>query len=645
MSEDRSIHEIRLEKLQQLRDLGLDPYATEKFQIDHSAKHLLDHFDTLADLSEDIPTEAKPRISFAGRLVSMRLMGKAAFAHLSDGEERIQVYFRKNELEEFNPNAWEAFKLLDIGDHVGITGPLFKTRTGEPSLHAYSLTPLSKALHNLPLGKEKDGEQWYGLTDVDQRYRHRHLDLITNKEAREMLLNRSRIVSEVRRFFDARGYLEVETPLLQLEAGGAAARPFLTHYNAYDLEVKLRISLELYLKRIICGDVPKVYEIGRVFRNEGVSNRHNPEFTLLEWYEAYANLEDMMTCVEDLFRHVAEKIFRTTKVPTPYRMSISQYEMLERTYLNSIAKDWQTVEDIPTRFKEVTKDKIEFRSAPTGWAIKPPRLFTVDDFLVQLRHDSVRDIWGDSRLRLFFDSSSWQMVASIEGEFPDPGLVHVNGISAPGIHVVPMLRREEAELEKTVELDFSKPWHRVDLMTAIHERSGIAPEELTNMDDARAAMKRVGLPTEKENNLGGIIEKLLEHFVEPHLQEPTFVVGYPIETSPLAKKDPNRPGFTRRFEGYVLGREICNAFSEINDPIDQRERFEQQLGERNKGDDEAHPMDEQFLYALESGMPPTGGCGIGIDRLVMLLTGAEHLREILLFPMMRPEIHHDHPED
>jgi lysyl-tRNA synthetase, class II len=510
MSEDRSIHEIRLEKLQQLRDLGLDPYATEKFQIDHSAKHLLDSFDTLADLSEDKPTEEKPRISFAGRLVSMRLMGKAAFAHLSDGEERIQVYFRKNELEEFNPNAWEAFKLLDIGDHVGITGPLFKTRTGEPSLHAYSLTPLSKALHNLPLGKEKDGEQWYGLTDVDQRYRHRHLDLITNKEAREMLLNRSRIVSEVRRFFDARGYLEVETPLLQLEAGGAAARPFKTHYNAYDLEVKLRISLELYLKRIICGDVPKVYEIGRVFRNEGVSNRHNPEFTLLEWYEAYANLEDMMACVEDLFRHVSEKMF------------------------------------------------------------------------------------GDPHIQ---------------------------------------------------NIDFGKSWHRVDLMTAIHEQSGIAPEELTSMDDAKAAMKRVGLPTEKENNLGGIIEKLLEHFVEPHLQEPTFVVGYPIETSPLAKKDPNRPGFTRRFEGYVLGREICNAFSEINDPLDQRERFEQQLGERNKGDDEAHPMDEQFLYALESGMPPTGGCGIGIDRLVMLLTGAEHLREILLFPMMRPEIHHDHPED
>lgn len=510
MSEEKSIRDIRLEKLARLRELGYDPYAVEKFKIDYSAKHLLDNFDTLADLNEETPKEDKPIISFAGRIVALREMGKAAFAHISDGEEKIQGYFRKNDLDEVCDKAWEAFKCLDLGDHVGVKGFLFRTRTGEPSIHITELWPLSKSLHTLPLGKEKDGEQWYGLTDVDQRYRHRHLDLLTNKEARDQLLDRSRIVSEVRRFFDSRGFLEVETPLLQLEAGGAAARPFKTHYNAYDLEVKLRISLELYLKRIICGDVPKVYEIGRVFRNEGVSNRHSPEFTLLEWYEAYANLEDMMECFEDLLRHVTEKVFGTTQL---------------------------------------------------------------------------------------------------------------HGI------------------------DFGKPWPRVDLVSAIQERSGIAPEELLDLESAKAAMKRVGLPTEKENNLGGIIEKLLEHFVEPHLQEPTFVVGYPIETSPLAKKDPNRPGFTRRFEGYVLGREICNAFSEINDPIDQRERFEQQIEERAKGDDEAHPMDEQFLYALECGMPPTGGCGFGIDRLVMLLTGADHIREILLFPMMRPELSHDHPEE
>ncbi len=507
MSDDRTIRDLRLEKLAKLRELGFDPFAVERFDTPTSIADLHKRFDDLAPAPgddghpspEDIATKT---ISLAGRLVSLREMGKAAFANVSDGDDKIQAYFRKNDLDELQPGAWEAFKLLDIGDHVGINGYLFRTKTGEQSIYVRSLIPLSKSLHTLPLGKEKDGEQWYGLSDVDQRYRHRNLDLVANKDARSMLLNRSRIVSAVRRFFDDRGYFEVETPMLQLEAGGAAARPFKTHYNAYDMDVKLRISLELYLKRIICGDVPKVYEIGRVFRNEGVSNRHNPEFTLLEWYEAYANLEDMMSCVEDLFKDVAQKVFGTTEL---------------------------------------------------------------------------------------------------------------HG------------------------LDFGKPWHRVDMLTAIHERSGIDPQELRDLKSAKAAMKRVGLPTEQENNLGGVIEKLLEHFVEPHLQEPTFVIGYPIETSPLAKKDPNRPGFTRRFEGYVLGREVCNAFSEINDPIDQRERFEQQLGERAKGDDEAHPMDEDFLFALENGMPPTGGCGIGIDRLVMLLTGAEHLREILLFPMMRPD--------
>jgi lysyl-tRNA synthetase class 2 len=302
----------------------------------------------------------------------------------------------------------------------------------------------------------------------------------------------------------------VETPLLQLEAGGAAARPFVTRFNAYQLDVKLRISLELYLKRILCGDVPRVYEIGRVFRNEGISNRHNPEFTLLEFYEAYADLETMMLRVEECFRFVTEDL------------------------------------------------------------------------------------------------------------------------SLPSVGV-----------------DFGKPWHRLDLLTAIESHTGLVADDFASLDSAKSAFAAnqvaekahsIGghIQIEKESNLGGLIEKLLEVFVEPTLQEPTFVVGYPIETSPLAKKDPNRPGFTRRFEGYVLGREVCNAFSEINDPIDQRERFEQQLSERAKGDDEAHPMDEEFLFALECGMPPTGGCGIGMDRMAMLLTGADHIREVLMFPMMRP---------
>lgn len=502
MSEAQSQEQIRRDKLARMRELGFDPYAVERFPYESSA----------AQLTGDGFEEGK-EVRFAGRLISLRIMGKAAFAHVSDGEGKIQGYFRRDDLPE---GSWPAFKLLDIGDHIGVEGTLGVTKTGERTIFVTSFTPLSKALHVLPLGKEKDGEQWYGLEDVDTRYRHRHLDLVCNPDARQVLLDRSRIVAAVREFFNGRGFLEVETPMLQIEAGGAAARPFHTHYNAYDMDVKLRISLELYLKRIICGDVPRVYEIGRVFRNEGVSNRHSPEFSLLEWYEAYANLEDVMETVERLFAKVSEDVYGST----------------ERTF-----EDGTTV-------------------------------------------------------------------------------------------------------------DFGKPWARVDLLTALEEKTGLTADDLSSLESAKAAMKAKPLTNpetgksidlSEEGQLGGLIEKLLEVFIEPTLQQPSFVVGYPIETSPLAKKDPNRPGFTRRFEGYMLGREICNAFSEINDPEDQRSRFEQQLAERAKGDDEAHPMDEDYIYALESGMPPTGGCGIGIDRMVMLLTGAQHVREVLLFPMMRPD--------
>jgi lysyl-tRNA synthetase class 2 len=392
---------------------------------------------------------------------------------------------------------------------------------------------LSKALEVLPIGKEKDGQVFSALSDQELRYRHRHLDLIANPTARKKLLDRSRIVSSVRRYFDQAGYLEVETPLLQIEAGGAAARPFLTHYNAYDIDVKLRISLELYLKRIICGDVPKVYEIGRVFRNEGVSNRHNPEFTLLEFYEAYANLEDMMVRVEEVFRQVAHEVFG-------------------------------------------------------GPIVKIP------------------------------------------------------------LHTGDVADEDGTDGAEYLELDFSKPWRRVSLLGEIERHTGLTTADLSDLENAKSALRSLNvvnpvtgkrIDPDEENNLGGLIEKLLEVFVEPTLQEPTFVVGYPIETSPLAKKDPENPKMTRRFEGYIRGREVCNAFSEINDPIDQRERFENQLEQAAGGNDEAHPMDEEFIYALECGMPPTGGCGIGIDRMAMMLTGAETLREVLLFPTMRPERH------
>lgn len=509
MSEELSVREIRLQKLARMRELGHDPFEVEKFDRTGTATDLKKRFD-----SASVEELKEQPITFAGRVVSYRDMGKAGFAHLSDGDDKIQVYVRKDEVGEV---GWELYQLLDIGDHVGVNGHLFLTKTGERSVHVSSLEPLSKSLEVLPLGKEKDGQQWYGLSDVEQRYRHRHLDLLTNHEARKALIDRSKIVSAVRRYFDGAGYLEVETPLLQVVAGGAAARPFSTHYNHYDMEVKLRISLELYLKRLICGDLPAVYEIGRVFRNEGVSNRHNPEFSLLEFYEAYTDLEGMMQRMEELFLFVA------------------------------------------------------------------------------------RDVYGSDATTL--------------GD---------------------------------TEIDWSKPWRRVDMLDEICRLSGLAREDLSELETAKSAIKAKGvldkahelgshIDLPKEDNLGGLIEKLLEVFVEPTLIEPTFVVGYPIEVSPLAKKVPGNPRMTRRFEGYILGREICNAFSEINDPIDQKERFEQQADFLAGGDDEAHPYDEEFLYALECGMPPTGGCGMGMERLAMVFTGSEHIREVMLFPMMKPE--------
>lgn len=527
MSEERSIREVRLEKLAKMRSLGYDPFAIERFEITATARQLLDQFPG--------KTEEELRaihVQFAGRVLGYRLMGKAGFMHLSDGEEKIQVYCRRDDLTEAE---WELYQLLDIGDHVGVYGYLFVTKTGEASIHVEKLVPLSKSLQNLPIGKEKDGQTWYGLTDIESRYRHRHLDMICNPEARKMLIERCKLITAVRNYFNQASYLEVETPMLQVVAGGAAARPFKTYYNAFDMEVKLRISLELYLKRLICADIPRVYEIGRVFRNEGISLRHSPEFSLLEFYEAYTDLEGMMARVEALFAFVAQEVYGTTKV-----------DLVSRTH-----------------------------------------------------------------------------------------------------------RYENGELmpnqEQNILVDFSKPWRRVDMLSEIERLSGIPASSLSDLAaakkavlEAKAVEKAAALGAkidlEKEDNLGGLIEKLLEVFVEPTLIEPAFVVGYPIETSPLAKKDPNRPGLTRRFEGYVLGREMCNAFSEINDPVDQKERFEQQALELAKGDEEAHPYDADFIYALEGGMPPTGGCGIGMERLAMVFTGAEHIREIMLFPTMKPRL-------
>lgn len=577
MSEEKSIREIRLEKLERLRALGCDPYRVERFDRTGSAADLLALFPS----EGEFPEGKGPEVRFAGRVVSHRLMGKAGFAHLSDGDAKIQGYFKRDELGE---TGWEVYNLLDIGDHVGVAGYLFVTRTGEPSIHVSELTPLSKSLHVLPLGKEKEGQQWYGLSDVEQRYRHRHLDLICNPEAREMLVQRMRITSAVRRYMESLGYLEAETPMLQFVAGGAAARPFLTHYNAYEMDVKLRISLELYLKRLICGDIPRIYEIGRVFRNEGVSNRHSPEFTMLEFYEAYTDLEGMMERVEGIFRFVAQEVFQETRFdrqvkPMHLPIGTAQDELSGEARELARERGARTVE-------------IDF-----GKPWKRIHLLAAIEEALHLEAESLAEC-----LRL---DSEEQRLSAFQAKVVE------------GIERLPELKLKD-------QLDFDAHTHWMQRV----ENGGYRLYTFSGLSY---------LDPGNETNLGGLIEKLLEALIEDTLQEPTFVVGYPIETSPLAKKDPNNPRLTRRFEGYVLGREMCNAFSELNDPVDQVERFQQQVAERAKGDDEAHPMDEEFVYALESGMPPTGGCGIGIDRMAMTLLGADVIREVILFPTMKPE--------
>lgn len=483
----------RLHKLEELRQKGIDPFAVEKYDRTHSAREVLDDFETL---------EGK-EVSVAGRMVAFRAMGKASFAHIEDQSGKIQLYLKINDIGQ---EAYDQLALLDLGDFLGVKGTVFKTRTGEISVHVATLQVLAKAIRPLPFGKSKGEEEWYGLNDVEQRYRQRYLDLAVNPEVRQSFIVRSKIVSAIREYMDQRGYLEVETPVLQSVAGGAAAKPFLTHHNALDMGLHLRISLELYLKRLIIGGFDKVYEIGRVFRNEGISTRHNPEFTLLESYEAYANLEDIMHLVEQLFAFIATKVFGGLQIQS-------------------------------------------------------------------------------------------------------------------GGHT----------------LDFSGPWRRLSMLDGIHEYAGIAPTEFETLESAKAAMDRVGLPTEQEHTVGGIIEKLHERFVQPHLIQPTFITDFPLETSPLAKKHPDNPRLTRRFEGYIACQEVANAFSEINDPIDQRERFTAQAALRLTGDEEAHPFDEDFLRAMEHGMPPTGGLGIGIDRIIMVLADLASIRDVILFPQMKPE--------
>ena len=476
---------VRRQKLDELRAEGHDPFLITKYDRTHHSNEIKDNYEAL---------EGKA-VSVAGRLMSKRIMGKASFCHVQDLGGTIQVYVARDNVGE---EEYRGFKKLDIGDIVGVEGTVFKTKTGETSIHATSLTLLSKSLQVLP-------EKYHGLTNTDLRYRQRYVDLIMNPESRDTLITRSKIISAIRRYLDSQGFIEVETPILVSNAGGASARPFQTHFNALDEDFKLRISLELYLKRLIVGGLEKVYEIGRVFRNEGIDTRHNPEFTLMELYQAYTDYHGIMELTENLYRYVAKEVLGTTVI----------------TY---------------------------------------------------------------------------------------------NG----------------------VEMDLGKPFERISMLDAVKKYSGVDFNEIHSDDEAKAIAKEKGVAFEARHKKGDILNLFFEEFAEEHMIQPTFVTDHPVEISPLTKRKPDNPDYVERFEFFMNGWEMANAYSELNDPIDQRERFRAQEELLAQGDEEANHTDEDFLNALEIGMPPTGGIGFGIDRMCMLLTDASAIRDVLLFPTMKP---------
>ncbi len=476
---------IRQEKLKALQEEGKDPFVITKYDQTHHSADVKDNFDEL---------EGKT-VRVAGRMMSKRVMGKASFCNIQDLKGNIQSYVARDSIGE---EEYKGFKKLDIGDIIGIEGEVFRTKTGEISIHATNVTLLSKSLQILP-------EKFHGLTNTDMRYRQRYIDLIMNQESKQTLINRSKIISAVRKYLDGEGFMEVETPMLVYNAGGAAARPFETHFNALDTDIKLRISLELYLKRLIVGGMERVYEIGRVFRNEGLDTRHNPEFTLMELYQAYTDYHGMMDLTENLYRYVAQEVLGTTKIV-------------------------------------------------------------------------------------------------------------FNGI----------------------EMDLGKPFERITMLDAVKKYSGVDFNEIHSTEEAHAVAKEHHVEFEKHHKKDEILNLFFEEFVEEHLVQPTFVMDHPIVISPLTKKKPEDPNYVERFEFFMNGWEMANAYSELNDPIDQRERFKAQEELLALGDEEANTTDEDFLYALELGMPPTGGIGFGIDRMTMLLTDSQAIRDVILFPTMKP---------
>ena len=477
--------QVRRDKLKELQDAGKDPFVITKFDVSHHSQDIKDNFETLEGQT----------VTIAGRVMSKRVMGKASFCNVQDLKGNIQSYVARDSIGE---ESYKEFKKMDIGDIVGLKGEVFKTKTGEMSIHASEVTLLTKSLQILP-------EKFHGLTNTDLRYRQRYLDLVMNPEAKDTFIKRSKIITSLRRYLDAQGFLEVETPMLVSNAGGAAARPFETHFNSLDEDFKLRISLELYLKRLIVGGLERVYEIGRVFRNEGLDTRHNPEFTHMELYQAYTDYHGMMDLTENLYRHVAQEVLGTTKI----------------TY---------------------------------------------------------------------------------------------NGI----------------------EMDLGKPFERITMLDAVKKYSGVDFNEIHTLEEARAVAKEHHVQYEDRHKKGDILNLFFEEYVEEHLIQPTFVMDHPVEISPLTKKKPENPDYVERFEFFMNGWEMANAYSELNDPIDQRERFKAQEEQLAQGDEEANTTDEDFMNALEIGMPPTGGIGFGIDRMCMLLTDSAAIRDVLLFPTMKP---------
>ena len=480
------LRKVRREKLAELQQNGKDPFVITKYNQTHHSQEIKDNFGEL---------EGKT-VSIAGRMMSKRVMGKASFCNVQDLKGNIQSYVARDSVGEEN---YKEFKKLDVGDVIGIEGEVFKTKTGEMSIHASHVTLLSKSLQILP-------EKFHGLTNTDTRYRQRYVDLIMNPEVKDTFIKRSRIISAIRKYLDGQGFMEVETPMLVANAGGAAARPFETHFNALNEDLKLRISLELYLKRLIVGGLEKVYEIGRVFRNEGLDTRHNPEFTLMELYQAYTDYNGMMDLTENLYRHVAQEVLGTTKIV-------------------------------------------------------------------------------------------------------------YNGI----------------------EMDLGKPFERITMVDAVKKYAGVDWNEVETLEQARELAKEHKIEFEERHKKGDILNLFFEEYVEEHLVQPTFVMDHPIEISPLTKKKPENPDYVERFEFFMNGWEMANAYSELNDPIDQRERFRAQEEQLAQGDEEANTTDEDFLNALEIGMPPTGGIGFGIDRMCMLLTDSAAIRDVLLFPTMKSQ--------